>query len=157
MIRNMMVSFKTMNEDVFAATMADFYQTYRGKKASTEDFQAIVEKHMGVGLRWFFHDWFDQAAMPTYVLSWHADPTPDGKSLLKFKVRQEGVPEDLFMPVSLRIGFADGTDVMIRINVRGKEVVGEIALPAASARLELNALESVLARVKEKGWKPGTR
>jgi hypothetical protein len=59
--------------------------------------------------------------------------------------------------VSLRIGFADGTDVMIRINVRGKEVVGEIALPAAPARLELNALESVLARVKEEGWKPGTR
>src|SRR5256885_1586902 len=44
MLRNMLLNTRTMNEDRFQTMMSTFYETYRGKRASTVDFQRIVEK-----------------------------------------------------------------------------------------------------------------
>jgi hypothetical protein len=45
MVRMMMWSAKNGDQN-FRDTMHDFVQTYSGKPASTEDFKAMVEKHM---------------------------------------------------------------------------------------------------------------
>ena len=45
---------RTMNEDRFTETMREFYQTYQGKRASTEDFRRVAERHLGADLGWFF-------------------------------------------------------------------------------------------------------
>src|SRR5256885_11575789 len=47
MLRNLLINLRTMNEDVFIGTMQDFYSEYRGRRASTQDFQRIVEQHLG--------------------------------------------------------------------------------------------------------------
>src|SRR5439155_24152422 len=39
MLRNLMLDLRTMNEDRFRAMMQDFYLQYRGRRASTRDFQ----------------------------------------------------------------------------------------------------------------------
>ncbi|MEO8451150.1 MAG: M1 family aminopeptidase [Gemmatimonadota bacterium] len=153
MLRNLMLNFRTMNEDVFTETMRDFYQTYRGRRASTADFQGVVEKHTGLGMDWFFRQWVDGTASPTYTMSWHAEPTAGGKSRLRFRVRQEGVPEDFIMPVPLQIELADGARLVVRVHVKGTVTEGELELPSEPKLLELNPLQSVLAEIKTEGWK----
>lgn len=108
---------------------------------------------IGAGMDWFFREWVDGTAIPTYTFSWKAEPAPDGRTMLKFRVRQEDVPADFFMPVPLEIELADGGRVVIRVNVRGASTVAQLALPSKPAKVHLNPLESVLANVKEEGWK----
>ena len=153
MLRNMMMDLQTMSEDAFTATMQDFYLRYRGQTASTRDFQRVVEAHMGRPMGWFFDEWVYGTAMPTYVLSWRMDSTAHHAHVLHVRVRQQGVPPNFFMPVPLLIKFSDSSDVIIRVYVRGPVTEGEVAVPARPVRLELNPLESVLAEVKQEGWR----
>src|SRR5207248_3110846 len=108
MLRNMMLDFRTMREDAFATMMQDFYQTYRGKRATTADFQRVVERHMGLNMGWFFDEWVNRTEIPKYTLSWHADTAPDHGYALRIRIRQEDVPADFVMPVPLRIELAGG-------------------------------------------------
>jgi len=152
MLRNFMLNTRTMNEDAFAATMRDFYQEFRGRRASTQDFQNVVERHTAVPMDWFFTQWVDGTAVPTYTLSWRADLTPTGQFTLRVRVRQENVPATFIMPVPLEITFADSSRVIVRVTVRGPLTEAEIPVRIEPKRLQLNVLESVLAEVKQEGW-----
>jgi len=43
MLRGMLLDLKTMNEDLFINMMKDYYKTYRGTAASTEDFMKLFQ------------------------------------------------------------------------------------------------------------------
>ena len=156
MLRNVMLNLRTMQEDAFIATMRDFYGQYRGRRASTRDFQRVVERHLKTDMKWFFDEWVEGTAIPTYVLSWHAEPTQAGQAghfTLHVRVRQEDTPKDFTMPVPLKITFVDTTmHALVRLGVTGPLTEATLDLPAEPKRLELNPLESVLAEVKEEGW-----
>jgi peptidase M1-like protein len=152
MLRNMMLNLRTMNEDAFTATMQDFYNQYRGRRASTADFQRVVERHTGLPMGWFFDEWVNGTAIPTYILSWNADPQPDGQALLHLRVRQEGTGPQFMMPVPLRIQFPDSGVAFVRVNVRGPVTEATLRVPGPPALLELNPFESVLAEVKTEPW-----
>src|ERR1051325_7309942 len=152
MLRNPMLDLRSMKEDVFTATMQDFYQQYRGRRASTRDFQRVVERHVGLPMSWFFDQWIDGTAIPTYILSWHAEPTQDGHYLLRVRVRPEDAPKQFTMPGPLKIDFGDGGHALVRVNVTGSGTEGTLNLPAEPKGLELNPLESVLADVKTEAW-----
>ena len=152
MLRNLMIDLRTMKEDAFGAMMQDFYQQYRGRHASTHDFEQVVERHMAVPMDWFFNEWVDGTAIPTYILSWHAEPAEEGHYLLHVRIRQEDVPSDFIMPVPLQVEFAGERHVLVRVNVTGPVTEGKLKVPDEPTRLELNPLESVLAEVKTEGW-----
>ena len=152
MLRNLMLDFHTMKEDAFTSMMQDFYQQYRGRRASTRDFQRVVERHLDLPMDWFFKEWVDGTAIPTYVLSWHAEPMPEKRYALHLRIRQEDVPADFVMPVPLQIELADGGHALVRVIVRGPTTEATLQLPAEPKQLELNPLESVLAEVKTEGW-----
>jgi hypothetical protein len=153
MLRNLMLDLRSMKEDAFIAMMQDFYMEYRGRRATTGDFQKVVERHVGLSMGWFFDEWVDGTAIPRYVLSWHAEPATGGHYTLRVRVRQEDVPRDFIMPVPLKIAFADtALHAMVRLNVTGPLTEAALEVPAEPKRLELNPLQSVLAEVKEEGW-----
>ncbi len=150
MLRNLMLDTRNMSEDRFTAMMRDFYQTYRGKRASTEDFQHVVEHHTGIPMDWFFNEWVYGTAVPTYTFSWNAEPDSSGFSA-HLRVRQSDVPDDFAMYVPVLIKFAQG-EAMVRVLVRGPTTDATLKLPAEPKTVELNPLESVLAEVKTEGW-----
>jgi hypothetical protein len=153
MLRNLMLDLRSMKEDAFIAMMRDFYQEYRGSRATTRDFQKVVERHVGLNMSWFFDEWVDGTAIPRYVLSWRAEPAEGGHYKLQVRVRQEDVPRDFIMPVPLKIGFADtALHATVRLNVTGPLTEASLDLPAEPKRLELNPLQSVLAEVKQEDW-----
>jgi aminopeptidase N len=100
----------------FKATMQDFVKTYSGKAATTEDFKAMVEKHMTPDmdiernhrLDWFFNEYVYGTALPTYSLNSSFEKDANGDVVLTFTVKQSGVDDKFRMIVPIYLELADG-------------------------------------------------
>jgi len=115
MIRMMMWDRKTGDEN-FRASMHDFVKTYSGKAATTEDFKAMMEKHMtqemdlegNHRLDWFFNEYVYGTALPTYKIDSTFDKDANGDVVFGFKVTQSGVDDKFRMIVPVYLELADG-------------------------------------------------
>ncbi|MHB8503601.1 MAG: M1 family metallopeptidase [Candidatus Acidiferrales bacterium] len=100
MIRMMMYDSTTVDK-LFKETMQDFVNTYRGKAATTEDFKAMVERHMSRGMDldrnhkmdWFFNQYVYGTGVAQYSFHVSLEPTSDGKTHLKGQLTRTGVPD----------------------------------------------------------------
>jgi hypothetical protein len=151
MLRNMMIEPRTMSEDRFKLMMRDYYETYRGKRATTLDFQRVVEKHVGRPMDWFFDEWVYGTGVPTYTFAWNMEPADGGKFTAHLRIKQTDVPATFAMYVPLRIKFEQG-EALIRVLVKGPLTEQTITLPAEAKSMELSPFESVLAIVKTEDW-----
>jgi aminopeptidase N len=153
MLRVLTLDLPTMNEDRFGGIMREFYQSFQGRRASTDDFRQVVERHVKTDMRWFFDQWVDGTAIPTYRVSSTTVPADGGQFQVKLKVKQESVPDgfQMYVPVTLELG----KDQLFRFRVKVKGPVSEITLPAVPAKpksIKFNDLEGVLAEVKNESW-----
>jgi hypothetical protein len=153
MLRILMLDLKTMNEDRFSAVMREFYAKYDGKRASTEDFRKVVEKHAGTEMGWFFDQWVYGAQIPTYRVAYRTEPAENGQYRVKLRVEQQGVPENfqMYVPVTLDLG---KQTARVRVKVKGpKSDIDLPLMPARPKNLRFNDLEGVLAEVKMVEWR----
>ncbi|MCX6139352.1 MAG: M1 family aminopeptidase [Candidatus Kapabacteria bacterium] len=149
MLRNMMIDFKTMKEDVFLTVMKEFFTRYNGKRASTADFQHVIEEVTGTGMGWFFKEWVYGNELPTYRVAWKKEKLPEGQWKVTMRVKQENVSEDFTMLIPIKVTSDDKKFIRLRLNVTGKE--SEIILPHFSFEPDdviFNDLTSVLCDVK---------
>ncbi|HXY52760.1 MAG TPA: M1 family aminopeptidase [Terriglobales bacterium] len=115
MVRMMMWDRKN-GDQIFRETMQDFVKTYSGRAATTEDFKAMVEKHMtpemdldgNHRLDWFFNEYVYGTALPAYKLDSSFGKDPNGDVLFSFKVTQSGVDDKFIMIVPIYLELADG-------------------------------------------------
>ncbi|HKM85455.1 MAG TPA: M1 family aminopeptidase [Terriglobales bacterium] len=118
MIRMMMWDRKTGDQN-FKAAMQDFVKTYSGKAATTEDFKAMMEKHMTAEmdlegnhrLDWFFNEYVYGTALPTYKIAYTFDKDANGDVVFGFKVTQSGVDDKFRMIVPVYLELIDGRAV----------------------------------------------
>ncbi len=118
MIRMMMWDRKTGDQN-FKAAMQDFLKTYSGKAATTEDFKAMMEKHMTAEmdlegnhrLDWFFNEYVYGTALPTYKITYTFDKDANGDVVFGFKVTQSGVDDKFRMIVPIYLELTDGRTV----------------------------------------------
>ena len=153
MLRTLMLQLSNMNEDRFTNAMKEFYATYRGGSASTEDLRHVMEKYAGADLGWFFDEWIDGTSIPTYTWAWHAEDAGGGQTRVKLRVRQTQVPDAFQMYVPVTVELKDGRMLRTRIHVTGPVTQTELPLlPADVKSVKFNDLEGVLADVKTEGW-----
>lgn len=115
MVRMMMHDNRT-GDQRFRETMQDFVKTYMNKAATTEDFKAMVEKHMpqemdldgNQKMDWFFNEYVYGTALPSYKLDSSFDTGADGDVVLNLKLTQSNVDEKFRMLVPLYLELADG-------------------------------------------------
>jgi len=120
MVRMMMWDHKN-GDQIFRETMQDFVKTYSGKAATTEDFKAMVEKHMthemdldgNHRLDWFFNEYVYGTSLPTYKLDYTFGKDPNGDVLFSFKLTQSGVDDKFIMIVPIYLELADGRTVNV--------------------------------------------
>jgi Peptidase family M1 domain len=156
MVRMMMYSPRTGDDD-FRAMMHDFVDTYRLKVATTEDFKAIVEKHMTPGMDldhnhkmdWFFNEYVYGTDLPQYHFENQIDANSDAVKL-HFKLTQSGVPEGFKMLVPIYIELADGRtlrlgEVAILGNSAAEQTVPMSKPPAPIKRVMIDYMHDVLA------------
>ena len=103
MLRNMLQDYECGSDDRFQAMMRDYVSTYSYREATTGDFQAIVERHMGRSMQWFFDQWVYGVQIPRYEYSWSRERTPDGHWLVRGAVSQFDVDSTfrVVMPITL--------------------------------------------------------
>lgn len=154
MLRNMFLDVKTMKEDAFFKIMRSFFQTYKGKRATTEDFRRTVEEFVGQDVGWFFDQWVYGTDIPRYTFSYKVTEEPDGKFKVTCKVKQDNVPPEFKMSVPIRVGFGDDQFARMRVFITGQESVFDLPLmPKRPKNILFNDLESVLCEVEDVDWK----
>jgi hypothetical protein len=157
MLRMMMHDNHT-GDAQFKAMMQDFVNTYRGKPATTEDFKAIVEKHMtppmdldgNHKMDWFFNDYVYGTQLPTYRLDYTFTPDPSGDIIFNFTLSQSGVDQNFKMLVPIYLEFDDGHMYLLgRAHVAGTNAIQDKVplrgLKAPPRRALVNYLDDVLA------------
>jgi hypothetical protein len=150
MLRNMMMDFENKSDDKFKAMLSDFAETYRGKNPSTWDFKAMVEKHVGENMDWFFEQWVYGTEIPKYVFSYSTQQVAD-KYEITCKITQENVPEDFKMWVPVLVDFGRDMYAVLRLWVDKPQ--NQFKLPRAPlepSKVVLNPFHAVLCEVKNK-------
>jgi len=131
MLRQLMWDRHTGDQN-FKAMMHDFVSTYSGKAASTEDFQAMVEKHMTPDMQavsdgkmnWFFDEYVYGTALPSYQMDSRFEKNSEGDVVLKFKLTQSNVDERFRMLVPVYLELASGRV----INLGHARLIGNTSL-----------------------------
>ena len=157
MIRMMMYD-KQNGDKQFKETMQDFVNTYRGKAATTEDFKAIVEKHMTPDmdaegnhtLDWFFNEYVYGTQLPSYKLEYSFDTGADGTMVMSLNVTQSGVDDKFRMVVPVYLEGDDGRIFFLgRMRMVGnKSEAAKVPLKGLKAkprRAMINYYDDVLA------------
>jgi len=138
--------------------MQDFVNTYRGKAASTEDFKAIVEKHMtpemdaeeNHKMDWFFNEYVYGTELPNYKLDYSFDTGADGMIVMNLNVAESGVDDKFRMVVPVYLELDDGRIVFLgRMRIVGnKSEAAKVPLKGLKAkprRAMINYYDDVLA------------
>jgi Carboxypeptidase regulatory-like domain/Peptidase family M1 domain len=113
MLRSMMWD-PTTGDDDFRALLRDYIAEFTNRTVSTEDFQAVVEKHMkpvmdlehNRRMDWFFREWVYETDIPSYRLEYSLTPASDRRTLLAVHLTQSGVSPHFTMPVPIFAEFA---------------------------------------------------
>jgi hypothetical protein len=158
MVRMMMWNQRT-GDQLFKETMQDFVKTYAGKAATTEDFKAMVEKHMTPdmlaiaggrnSMDWFFNEYVYGTALPSYAFDQSFETGPDGKVIFNFKLTQSGVNDSFRMLVPVYFELNDGRVVELgKIRAIGNTTVAQkVPLPLTDKpkRALINYMNDILA------------
>ena len=120
MIRMMMYDRKS-HDQPFKDMMHDFVATYSGHAATTEQFKAMVEKHMSPQMDldgnhrmdWFFNEYVYGTALPSYAFSYSFDNSAGGDIVMSMKLTQSGVTDRFRMLVPVYLELADGTIIRL--------------------------------------------
>jgi hypothetical protein len=137
--------------------MHDFVDTYRLKPATTEEFKAIVEKHMSSGMDidrnhrmdWFFNEYVYGTELPTYHFESQITANGDAATL-HFKLGQSGVPSSFGMVVPIYLELADGKIMRLgSATISGSSTVEQTVqlpkMPSPVKRALINYYYDVLA------------
>jgi hypothetical protein len=157
MIRMMLWDRKTGDQN-FKEAMQDFVKTYSGKAATTEDFKAVMEKHMtqemdldgNHRLDWFFNEYVFGTALPAYKIDYTFGKDANGDVVFGFKVTQSGVDDKFRMLIPIYLELADGRTVNLgRAHLTGNSSVDQKVplkgLKDAPKRALVNYNDDVLA------------
>jgi hypothetical protein len=137
-------------DHVFIETMRDFVSTYAGKNASTADFQAIVEKHFGQPMDWFFNEWVYGTEVPHYEFSYSLKDAGGGKTAAHMSLIQSGVSDAFFMKVPVYI-WVQGTPRRVGlVAVKGSSTAnGDVTFNGRPDKITIDEFHTVLAEEKQ--------
>ena len=119
MLRIMMLDFKTMDEDRFTGMMREFYGTYQGKRASTEDFRrwprsTSASTSAGSSISGSMERKSRATAWPTGLTR-----PRTGQYRVKLQVEQQNVGEEFQMYVPVTLDLGNNQVARVRVKVRG--------------------------------------
>jgi hypothetical protein len=158
MLRMQMMNPRDQDPDhLFKEMMQDYCKTFDNRPASTEDFKAIVEKHMTHGMDldgnhrmdWFFNQYVYGTGEAQYNFHATAEGTADGKTHIKGEIVRAGVPDNWKDAVPLYAHIGDKTVKMGLISVSHANEPFDFAIPGKIDRVSINDFEDLLAAVKQ--------
>jgi hypothetical protein len=156
MIR-MMLHDNHTGDQRFKELMQDFVNTYRGKAATTEDFKAMVEKHMtqemdlqgNHKMDWFFNEYVYGTQLPSYQMNATFDTGADGDVVMSIKMTQSNVNDSFRMLVPIYVDLPNGMLFLGRARLAGNSTFDQKiplkGLKDKPKRAVINYYDDVLA------------
>ncbi len=156
MLRMMMHDNRTGDQH-FKEMMQDFVKTYSGKAATTEDFKAIVEKHMtqemdmegNHKMDWFFNEYVYGTQLPAYQMNATFDTGADGDVVMNIKMTQSSVNDSFRMLVPIYLELPNGMFFLGRARLTGNSTFDQKiplkGLKEKPKRAAINYYDDVLA------------
>lgn len=105
---------RKLGDEVFWKSINEYYATYRGKNANTDDLRTVFEKVSGVDLKPFFQQWLYTKEHPMLDVSWKFDAKKKEIAVTVLQTQQKTFD----FPLQIKIG----TEVK-QINVREAKTV----------------------------------
>lgn len=158
MLRMQLMDSRNPDGDhIFKDMMQDYCKTFDNKAASTEDFKAIVEKHMTRSMDldgnhkmdWFFNQYVYGMGEPQYTFHYTAEATSDGKIHLKGEITRAGVPDTWKDVIPLYAHTGDKTLRLGALAVTHANEPIDVMLPGKIDRFSINDYEDLLGEVKQ--------
>ncbi|HUP60634.1 MAG TPA: M1 family metallopeptidase [Thermoanaerobaculia bacterium] len=88
-----------MGDAPFFAAVREYYTEFRDRNATTEELRAVMEKHAGQPLDWFFQQWIFERGHPVYSVTWNWN---EGKTAITIEQTQGGTVFRMPMVVEVR-------------------------------------------------------
>jgi hypothetical protein len=135
--------------------MHDFVESHRNTPASTESFEAIVNKHLPPSLDlqkngrmdWFFREWIMGTEIPRYTLKYETEQADGGKIRIKAEITQSEVDQNFAMFVPLFGDFGNGMVRLAQVPIVGNSTRSvSFLLDRAPKKVVLNAYRDILER-----------
>jgi aminopeptidase N len=102
-----------LGDSLFHQFIRSYYDTYKGKNATTEDLQAVAEKVSGKKLNVFFHQWLYVPGVPNLSVSWKNNEK--GKSTV---VTVEQTQAFVYQfPLEIQLTDAKGKETLQRLSI----------------------------------------
>jgi aminopeptidase N len=98
---------ETLGEQKFLDLMRQFYQQFRGRNASIDEFEKLASRVAGENLRYFFARWVEGTGVPEFAADYQIIRTRAGKFRARGTVKQN--MENLRLPVEVMLR-AEGDD-----------------------------------------------
>jgi hypothetical protein len=151
MLRVLMYDPKLDNPDArFITMMRDFTSTYAGQNVSTQDFQRIVEKHIGKSMQWFFDQWVYGSETPTYDFGYQFSDAEDGNTKLSISLTQSDVSESFHMQLPLYVVLDGERRYLGLLGVTGtKPLSTSVSLRKRPEKALLDPDRSILAEIHQ--------
>lgn len=157
MLRAMLEQPRSQDPDApFKAMMQDFTKSFSGKAASTEDFKAVVERHMtptmdldqNHRMDWFFNEYVYGTGIAQYHLDYTAQSAANNQWLVSGRVTQSGVPDGWKDLIPLYVHVQGKTLRAGLLRLRGKTAPFKFEMPMKPDKISLNDDAEMLAEIK---------
>jgi aminopeptidase N len=132
---------RLMGDQAFFSGLRDFYATWRFDKAGTDDFRVAMEKAGGKPLERFFDRWIYGSGIPVVR---YTSTVANGE--LKLRFEQKGEVYDL--PLTVTIGYSDGTTQDVLVTLAEKVVEQTIPLKGAVRSVDVNKDSAALVELE---------
>ncbi len=142
-LRKIAVASPAHSMQAFYDALQDFLRTYSGQKATTADFQKVMERHLRMDLGWFFDQYFRRTEIPNVTVKARAERTSAGWRLVA-----EGTQDTdfrLYIPIQFALD-KNSQEVIFRLD--GRQGRQEFDLPGEPSSVKVDGLNETLARVK---------
>lgn len=158
MLREQMMDPRNPDSDhIFKETMQDYCKTFENQAASTEDFKAVVEKHMTKSMDldgnhkmdWFFDQYVYGTGMPVYTFHSTLTPTADGKTTITGQLTRSGVPDTWKDVLPLYVHLGDRIVRMGSLAVTHPTESISFAVGGKIDKVTLDEYEDLLGTVKQ--------
>ncbi len=109
---------KQVGDQAFQQIIRQYYESFKGKNADTDDFRKVVESITGQDWSVFFDQWLKQKVNPSLQIQW--ENSADGKSA-NLSIRQLQPTEPFSFPLTLDLTPGSGNKKRVKIQVTKTE------------------------------------
>jgi aminopeptidase N len=109
---------ETIGKDKFNQLLRAFFEQYKGKNASIDDFEKLTTQVVGQNMRYFFAQWVEGTGVPEFTVDYQIIRTRAGKFRTRGTIKQN--IEHLNMPVELLLRSEGGDNPTTVLNLQEK-------------------------------------